>query len=122
MTAGKESRVVLIGPDDDGVSIESSRAIYLGRQSSQVVRGALIECLALVNMSRSESFGMVLLEAGLAGKPVLANRNCAAFADIVEDGVNGFLIPPEQLPKQMALLISDPRLRNRLGKEGRKRA
>jgi glycosyltransferase involved in cell wall biosynthesis len=42
-------------------------------------------------MSESESFGIVLLEAWLAGRPVVAARKCAAFAEIVVHGENGFL-------------------------------
>jgi len=118
----KAPLVVMIGPDDDGIPLDSHRVIYLGRQPRQVVRGALIECLALINMSRSESFGMVLMEAGLAGKPVLANLNCAAFADIVTDGVNGFLTTPAQLSSRMSDLCADSALRRKLGKQGRKRA
>lgn len=116
------SRLVMIGPDDDGAVIDDSRVQYLGRQPDDVVRGAMRECLGLINMSRSESFGMVLLEAGLAGKPVIANRNCAAFADLVGDGENGFLVSTDDLPARMAELRSSPALRRRLGKEGRKRA
>ena len=111
--------VVLIGPDDDRLPVKSERAIYLGRQPANVVRGALMECLALVNMSRSESFGIVLLEAGLAGKPVLANANCAAFADLVRDGVNGFLTTSTGLGADMLKIMDDPKLRKRLGSAGR---
>jgi glycosyltransferase involved in cell wall biosynthesis len=114
--------IVMIGPDDDGVVIDHPRVVYLGRQPDTVVRGALRKCLGLINMSRSESFGMVLLEAGLAGKPVLANRSCAAFADIIEDGVNGFLISRGELSAGMLRLQSDPALRTRLGEEARRRA
>jgi glycosyltransferase involved in cell wall biosynthesis len=114
--------IVMIGPDDDGVLIDDPRVVYLGRQPDAVVRGALRECLGLINMSRSESFGMVLLEAGLAGKPVLANRSCAAFADIIEDGVNGFLVSRGELSTVMLRLQSEPALRTRLGKEARRRA
>jgi glycosyltransferase involved in cell wall biosynthesis len=110
--------IVMIGPDDDGVLIDDPRVVYLGRQPDAVVRGALRECLGLINMSRSESFGMVLLEAGLAGKPVLANRSCAAFADIIEDGVNGFLVSRGELSTVMLRLQSEPALRTRLGKKG----
>jgi len=53
---------------------------------------------------------------------VLANRNCAAFADLVDDGVNGFLTSVDELPARMADLQSDRALRQRLGKAGRKRA
>ena len=121
-SGSRPPKIVMIGPDDDGLPIDNPNVVYLGRQPDSVVRGALRECLGLINMSRSESFGMVLLEAGLAGKPVLANRNCAAFADIVVDGVNGYLTSREELAAQMRTLQADPALRQRLGKEGRKRA
>jgi glycosyltransferase involved in cell wall biosynthesis len=114
--------VVLIGPDDDGKEISSEGAIYLGPQPDQVVRGALRECLALVNMSRSESFGMVLIEAGLAGKPVLANRACAAFCDLVEHGENGFLVDMGDLQDHLDTIVANPQLRQALGEEGRIRA
>jgi glycosyltransferase involved in cell wall biosynthesis len=115
----EELQLVLIGPDDDGLPITSGRAIYLGRQPDDVVRGALRECMALVNMSRSESFGIVLLEAGLAGAPVLANRACAAFRDLVTDDANGYLVGPENLAAVISKLRNDPELRTRLGAQGR---
>ena len=121
-SGSRPPKIVMIGPDDDGLPIENPNVVYLGRQPDNVVRGALRECLGLINMSRSESFGMVLLEAGLAGKPVLANRNCAAFADIVADGDNGYLTSREELAAQMRTLHADPVLRQTLGKEARKRA
>jgi glycosyltransferase involved in cell wall biosynthesis len=75
--------------------------------------------MALVNMSRSESFGIVLLEAGLAGAPVLANRACAAFRDLVTDDANGYLVGPENLAAVISKLRNDPELRTRLGAQGR---
>lgn len=120
--SAKRPLVVMIGPDDDGLPLPEGDVIYLGQQPREILRGALMECLALVNMSRSESFGIVLLEAGLARKPVLANRNCAAFADLVEDGVNGLLAGAEDLHLKLTDLIADKELRARLGAEGHKKA
>lgn len=114
--------LVMIGPDEDKVPVVSERVIYLGQQPREVVRGALRDCLALINMSRSESFGMVLVEAGLAGKPVVANIHCAAFADIVDDSVNGYLTSPADLSARLSDLLRDDDLRRKLGQEGRKRA
>jgi len=104
-------RVVMIGPDDDGVTVAARDVVYLGLQPRDVVRGALRAACALVNMSTSESFGIVLLEAWLAGTPVIANRGCVAFADLVEDGVNGFLVDDAPaIADRLARLLNDPEL------------
>tara|TARA_R110000868_G_scaffold375711_1_gene640380 strand:- start:15979 stop:19977 length:3999 start_codon:yes stop_codon:yes gene_type:complete len=116
------AKVVMIGPDDDKAPLASECVIYLGAQDRTVVRGALMACTALVSMSRSESFGIVLLEAGLAGTPVLANRYCPAFADLVEDDVNGYRVAPSALTPLMLQLLEQPKLRQRLGEGGRKHA
>lgn len=115
---GIDLQVVLIGPDDDGVPVNTPNASYLGRQSREVVRGALKACVALCNMSTSESFGIVLLEAWLAGKPVIVNKDCAAFHDMAVDGVNALLVSEEELPSSIHKLASQPELRSRLAENG----
>lgn len=112
-------RVVLIGPDDDQERIESPVATILGRQPREVVRGALLSCLTLANMSSSESFGIVLLEAWLAGKPVVANVRCAAFHDMAVDGWNALLVEKDGLSEALFRLWSDPDLCQRLAGNGR---
>ena len=116
------AKIVMIGPDDDQVPVGSDYVTYLGIQDRSVVRGALMSCVALVNMSQSESFGIVVLEAGLAQAPVLANRACPAFADVVEDDVNGYLVTSVSLEEYMVKILQDPALRIALGRGGRSRA
>ena len=113
---------VLIGPDDDGVAITSPAASYLGPQPRQVLRGALRACVALVNMSTSESFGMVLLEAWLAGKPVIVNKHCAAFADLAEHGVNALMVDESSLAGAIEAIMLRPEFAAELGANGRTRA
>jgi len=113
---------VLIGPDDDGVPVDSPNAVYLGRQPRNVVRGALLSCLLLCNMSSSESFGIVLLEAWLAGKPVIANKQCAAFQDIAVDGTNALLIEMREIAWAIRELITHPDLIERLAENGKRQA
>jgi glycosyltransferase involved in cell wall biosynthesis len=111
--------LVLIGPDDDGVPVTSMHASYLGYQPTGVVRGALKACIGLINMSSSESFGMVLLESWLAGRPVIANAACPAFRDLAVHEKNALLVSVETLGAALERLASDNFLCDRLGTAGR---
>ena len=111
-------RLVMIGVDEDRLPVSEVFVSYLGVVDRSVVRGAFACCTALVNMSGSESFGMVLVEAGQAGVPVLGNRYCAPFGDIITDGENGYLVSPETLAGKMAELLESPALVRRMGQAG----
>ncbi|MCW2317790.1 glycosyltransferase involved in cell wall biosynthesis [Rhodoblastus acidophilus] len=111
--------LVMVGPDDDGAPAEAPGLHVLGRQSREVARGALAGCLGLISMSRSESFGIVLCEAWLFGKPVIANANCYSFRDLVRDGETGLLVSGvDALAQAMARLADDPQARRRMGRAG----
>jgi len=117
--AGLECDLVLIGPDEDGLPIDEQGVTYLGRQPRDVVRGALASCVGLINMSSSESFGIVLCEAWLFGKPVIANRACYSFRDLVKDGQTGLLAGDvHELGAAMQMLAHNPGLTARLGEAG----
>lgn len=117
-----ELRVVMIGPDDDGSPVHEDFVDCLGMVERSVLRGAYRACAVLANMSRSESFGIVLLEAGLAGRPVVANAACAAFAELVTDGHNGYLATPATLADRLGAVLADPSLAAAMGANGRERA
>lgn len=71
-----------------------------------------------------EGFGIVYLEANLAGKPVIAGRS-GGVADAVIDGLNGLLVNPEdtnQITSAVIKLAGDHELRQKLGEQGRERA
>jgi len=72
--------------------------------------------------SSHESFGLVLLEAGMAGKPVVAT-NLTGPRDIVVEGVTGFLVPPQnpdELAARILTLMEQPELARQLGENARK--
>jgi glycosyltransferase involved in cell wall biosynthesis len=116
---GVDLQAVLIGPDDDGVAVDSPNAVYLGRQSRNVVRGALLSCVVLCNMSSSESFGIVLLEAWLAGKPVIANRNCVAFHDMAVHDVNVLFVTASEVADAISRVLEDPVMAKVMAERGR---
>jgi glycosyltransferase involved in cell wall biosynthesis len=74
--------------------------------------------------SRSETFPMVILEAGAAGLPVVAS-DLPPLRAMVEPGRNGLLVPPEDpaaLADALARLLADKPLRDRLGAANRARS
>ncbi|WP_158588350.1 glycosyltransferase [Henriciella mobilis] len=118
----KDLKVVMIGPDDDKDVISEDFVTYLGPQPRSVVRGALKECAALVNMSVSESFGMVVVEAWAAEKPVIVNRNSIAFADFVTHDKDGWLASPDTLEQDIETVVFTSGLAERLGRAGKAKA
>ena len=64
-----------------------------------------------------ESFGMVLTEAFASGTPVVAS-DIAGYRDVVNDGVDGVLVPagdPVALGEALHALALDPERRARMG-------
>jgi glycosyltransferase involved in cell wall biosynthesis len=65
-----------------------------------------------------------MLEGLASGRAVVASR-VAGIPDVVEDGVNGLLVPPGDAPALAAALrrlAAEPETRARLGREARRRA
>ncbi len=74
--------------------------------------------------SRWEGFGIVLLEAMLAGLPIVATR-VSAIPEIVVDGTTGFLAASGDaaaIATALSALLADPERRRAFGDAGRRRA
>ena len=69
--------------------------------------------------SVTEGLPGVLIEAGMAGLPAVAFR-VGSVADILKDGVTGFVVPPknaEMFKQRLRQLICDADLRRSMGQE-----
>lgn len=74
--------------------------------------------------SRIEGFPLVVVEAMLAGLPVVATR-VGSVADAVLDGETGLLVPPDDpdaLGSALGTLLADPERRRAMGDRGREHA
>lgn len=80
-----------------------------------------IDCLLVP--SENEPFGRVLIEAMLAGKPVIGTRG-GGIPEIIEDGRTGFLVEigdTGSMSRLLDWLLRDEVLRSEMGRNGRER-
>ncbi len=71
-----------------------------------------------------ESFGIILLEAMAAGKPIVAS-DIEGYADVISRDVDGILVPPRDSPalaQALLTLIRNSDLRCKMGTQGRGKA
>lgn len=87
----------------------------------------VIKCLASsyvsIVPSRSEAFGLVVIESMAVGTPVVA-ANVDGIPEIVRDGMDGFLVPPDnpgEIAAKLLLLLKNPDLRATMAKNARQR-
>lgn len=118
--------LVLIGRPVEDFRVDFPPNVYvLHSWPHEAVMQAWSRCtVALVPSICLESFGLVALEAMAMGRPVVASR-IGGLADIVVDGQTGFLVTPGDacaLRDAVQRLLSDPILRERMGKMAKQRA
>nr|XP_029120031.1 alpha-1,3/1,6-mannosyltransferase ALG2 isoform X3 [Elaeis guineensis] len=88
---------------------------------STAERNALLsQCICVLYTPKDEHFGIVPLEAMAAQKPVIA-CNSGGPVETIKHGVTGFLCDPTPLKfsQAMSMLVSDPDMAVRMGKEAR---
>ena len=77
----------------------------------------------LVLPSRLEPFGLVLLEAGAAGVPVVATR-VGGIPELLQDGVTGILVPADDMAKleaAMRRMLTDSEAATRMAQAWREK-
>ena len=112
------ARLALVGDGPYRQDLErifaDTPAHFVGYLTGKSLAAAFASSDAFVFPSRTETLGLVLLEAMAAGCPVIA-ANAGGIPDIVTDGVNGYLFDPTD--EQGAIVATQRLLANREERE-----
>ena len=125
-------RLIVVGPgnpDKESYRVMSSQNLqdveFVGRVSyddlPRYYASADIFCSPATG---AESFGIVLLEAMSAGKPVVAS-DIEGFRGVMTHGEQGLLVPKKDsnaMAEALGMLARDPELRRKLGGNGNRLA
>ncbi|TXG78101.1 MAG: glycosyltransferase [Rhodocyclaceae bacterium] len=126
--------LVIVGSGEEGSRLcEQSRTLgvsgrvsFVGELNDIDLQAAYksADCLLLPSLDRSESFGMVLLEAMRAGLPVIASAIPGSGVNqVVQDQVTGLLLAPGDAMNLACAIekMHSPELRQAMGAAGRER-
>ncbi|MDD1748696.1 MAG: glycosyltransferase family 4 protein, partial [Methanothrix sp.] len=98
-----------------------NRIVFTGAIAPDQLAKLYSEASFFILPSLSEGLPITILEAMSCGCPVIATR-VSAIGDAVVDGYNGLLIRPrdvDDLREKMMVLLQDPELRDRMGRNAR---
>ncbi|MDX2215766.1 MAG: glycosyltransferase family 1 protein [Oculatellaceae cyanobacterium bins.114] len=113
-----DARLALVGDGPYRQELEAHFADtsthFVGYLTGRDLASAFASADAFIFPSRTETLGLVLLEAMAAGCPVIA-ANAGGIPDIVTDGVNGYLFDPED--EEGAIAATQRLLANREERE-----
>ncbi|HBC84811.1 MAG TPA: hypothetical protein DCZ30_05270 [Clostridiales bacterium] len=99
--------------------------ILHGFKDKKELEELFLQSSIYVMTSLTESFALVIIEAGSYGVPVVAFDSAQGARELIENGKNGFLIEnrnKEQMVEKVKLLIENDELRIKMGETGRKMA
>lgn len=103
--------------------LDLTSVVTFEEETSDVL-GRLGRADIALNLSESESFSMVCLEAMAAGRPVIASR-CGGPEELLESGQGGVLVANRDADDAAAAIVKlalDPHLRATMGAHGHREA
>ena len=122
---GSGLELIVAGEGDERAALErlsselgvASRVVFAGRLSEDQLLARLAACRAVVFPPLQEDYGFVTVEAFAARRPVITCVDSGGPAELVEDGVSGFVCQPapESIAGAMRRLADDPPLAERMG-------
>jgi glycosyltransferase involved in cell wall biosynthesis len=132
-----EAKLILIGNDSADLKTNSSstwelmkaqfsqealkRVDYKGKVPYEAVQGHIKSAHVCVFPTFAETLGMVTIESMALQRPVV-NTNYGWAQELIDDGVNGYLVDPEntkEYASKIVQLLSDSKLTEKIGSAAR---
>lgn len=93
------------------------KVLFLYSNSDKELVKVYAACDVFVYPTSFSPWGLVVTEAMAAAKPVVVSKQ-AGTSEIIQSGVNGIVVDhttPEEIAKQVEMLMNNPKLRKKLG-------
>lgn len=122
----RDVRFVFAGPDVRGharlFKNAGANVSYLSTVDDPLRDSLLRACSVLCVPSSRESFGLVLVEAWNAGKPVIGGP-AAATRELIDDGVDGWSVAQDAavVARRLTELLDDPAMAELMGANGKRK-
>lgn len=125
--ADVELRIAGTGPLLDPLRQRAAadhRITFLGYVGDDHLAEEYANSIAVPFVPMDEDLGLITLEAQLSGKPVVTCTDSGGPTELVDDEIDGFVVPPVpfHIGRALRRLIDDPALAHRLGRSGQRRA
>jgi glycosyltransferase involved in cell wall biosynthesis len=96
---------------------------FLGRTTKDDLVREYASALCVVCPAFDEDYGLTCLEAMALGKPVIACVDGGGYVELIDDGVDGFLVDATGPAIAAAIeRLKDPALARAMGARGREKA
>ena len=123
LLAGSRTGWSGLGAALEAMPADTAERVVVLEDFAESDRDLILGAADIVVPSREEAFGMVILEAWAAQRPVVAS-DIAAVRSVIRDGVDGLLVPvgqAEALATAVGSLLASPETAQRLGLAGSQR-
>ena len=133
MIKSKKSKLFIVGDGEELNKLKktadkqevSSRVIFTGYKTKEEMEEYIKDSCLFLLTSSSEGLPMVLLEAMSYGVPCIAFETKSGVSDIIDDGINGYIIKnrnKEKYVEKIDELMNNKELLNEFSKNSLKKA
>jgi trehalose synthase len=103
------------------LSAQEDRVLVISGEDTSLVNALQRRAAVVLQKSLREGFGLTVTEAMWKGTPVIGG-DVGGIRHQIDDGVSGFLVSSvEEAAQRLILLLSDERLRRRIGQAAREK-